>query len=93
MNTWLLLLGGLLAWAVHFFGVYAIAEILGATRPARIATLVLTSLCLAASGWIAWQGMRLTAEDDFARWLRSVAVLGAILSAIAVIWQALPAIF
>ena len=58
MRTWLLLLGGLIVWAVHFFGLYAAGEIGGETTAARLAVLALTLLCLAANGAIAWLVMR-----------------------------------
>lgn len=91
MGQWLLLLGGLIAWAVHFFGLYAIAEAVGQQPAGRAAVLVLTVVCLAGNGAVAVMA-RGGRADDFDRWLRSTATLGALLSGIAVIWQALPAL-
>lgn len=88
MRSWLILLGGLIVWTVHFFGLYAIAEI--APRPWLVA--VLTLACLAADVWLL-RYVRPTADNDpFLIWRRSVAVGGVLLSLLAVSWQALPAL-
>ncbi|HUD29159.1 MAG TPA: hypothetical protein VMQ93_09830 [Novosphingobium sp.] len=86
MRTWAILLGGLLVWTVHFFGLYAVAEI----APSRIATVLLTLACLAADGWLLALALRLGRADAFAAWRRSVALGGVALSLVAVCWQALP---
>lgn len=92
MHGWFLLLGGLVVWTVHFFSLYAIAETMGATGVGRMAVLTLTGLCLIANALIATMALRVVVAGDFTRWLRSVALLGAVLSGIAVAWQALPAL-
>ena len=88
MRTWLILLGGMLVWALHFFGLYAIAEI----APHRAAVAALTLVCLGADVWFLRIISRLRRDDPFAAWRRSVAGAGAGLSLLAVAWQALPAL-
>ena len=95
MPTWLLSLGGLLVWAAHFFGLYLIASIWLTTSTARVVALVFTVACLAADGWIFWriaQARRAKGLDPLERWLLVLAVLGAALSALSVLWQGLPAL-
>lgn len=88
MKSWLILLGGLLVWTVHFFGLYAIAEI----APRAWLVLALTVLCLGTDIWLQLFIRRLPRDDDFAAWRRSVALIGTGLSLLAVCWQALPAL-
>lgn len=88
MKSWLILLGGLLVWAIHFFGVYAIGEI--APHPWLVAGLTLA--CLAADLWLLHQIRKTSDREQFSTWRRSVANGGALLSILAICWQALPAI-
>jgi hypothetical protein len=88
MTSWLLLLGGLLVWTVHFFGLYAVAEF----GPSITAILVLTAICLVADLGVLAGAQRLRRHDGFSSWRRSVALGGAALSLVAVVWQALPAL-
>jgi len=87
MKSWLILLGGLLVWTVHFFGVYALAEI--APRPALV--IALTLLCIAADLWLLFRVRLMPAAEPFSAWRRSVAIGGVALSLVAVGWQSLPA--
>ena len=89
MRSWLILLGGLIVWAVHFFAAYALGEILGETLVARVALGVLTLACFAADIVL----IVATGEGDgseFDRWRRALARTGALISAVAVLWQGLP---
>ncbi len=88
MKSWLILLGGLLVWTAHFFGLYAIAEI----APHAGLVMGLTALCLAADLVLLRVVIRLRRDDPFAAWRRSVAIAGVYLSLLAVCWQALPAL-
>lgn len=88
MKTWLILLSGLLVWTIHFFGLYAIAEI----APQPWLVVALTAACLGADAWLLLFIRRLPPDDDFAVWRRSVAMAGVGLSLLAVCWQALPAL-
>jgi len=95
MPIWLLSLGGLLVWTAHFFGLYLIASIWLTTVTAGVVAGAFTMACLAADAWILWhtapvrQGSDVDVVD---RWLLALAFLGAALSAIAVLWQGLPAL-
>ena len=88
MRSWLILLGGLLIWTVHFFGLYAIAEIM----PHAGLVLLLSVICIAANLWLLHRTRQMPAGEPFAAWRRSVATGGALLSLVAVCWQALPAL-
>lgn len=92
MRTWLLLLGGLIVWAAHFFALYAAGEIGGQNMATRTAALLLTVACLAADAAIARAAAARTARDPFSRWVRFTALAGAALSAVAVIWQGMAAL-
>ncbi|MGB3930596.1 MAG: hypothetical protein WBL20_16760 [Sphingobium sp.] len=87
MKSWLLLLGGMLVWTVHFFGVYAIAEI----APRAWPVVALTVLAVATDLWLLRHIRREPDSAGFSGWRRSVALGGAALSLVAVTWQGLPA--
>ncbi len=95
MRAWAWMLGGLIAWTVHFFGVYTIASAADVYATAddvrwRMAGLAFSGLCLAAVlalAVAAWRRMR--REGDGAMTDR-LAGAGAVISAIAIVWQALP---
>lgn len=88
MKSWFILLGGLAVWTVHFFGLYAIGEI----DPRITWVIALTLVCLAANIWLLLYAAQTHADEHFARWRRSVAMGGAGLSLIAVVWQSLAVI-
>lgn len=92
MRPWIILLGGLIVWAIHFFVLFGIASILLTTLTARILTLLATVLCLGMIGVLAAHLQRCRLADETTGWGREVARTGVGLSAIAVIWQALPAL-
>lgn len=89
------MLGGLLLWAVHFFGLYIIASIFLTSTVSRVLALALTLPLLIADVLLirralsAWKG---PAGDGFAHWLDGLALAGAGLALVAICWQALPAI-
>ena len=94
MRDWLFLLGGLIVWTIHFFGIYALASILLDTMLTRGLVLLLTLLCLAADSAIlirAWPRSR-EGDEEPEPWNMRLAALGAALSAVAVLWQGLPAL-
>ena len=96
MSRWTLLLGGLVVWAAHFFLVYAFALIFPGTQLAVILTWVATVPALAADAALLWMaaGRTVTAGgDDLDRWVLNVGGIAAGLSALAVLWQSLPALF
>lgn len=82
MRTWLLLLGPLLLWALHFMGLYLAAEFAPAALP--IFGAFLTVLCLAAIVLVT----QLPAAKLPA--IRPFVVFGGVIALIAVAWQSLP---
>jgi len=95
MRTWAFLLGGLLVWTVHFFGLYIAASIFLDTDATRVLTLVLTALCLAADAWLLWRALpklRTGNPDEMQHWVALIATLAIALSLLAVLWQGLPAL-
>ena len=99
MRRWLFMLAGLIVWAVHFMGVYAIASVADVVAeadatPALWAVGGLTLACAAADGLILAAAARRPAkcEDDLTPFVRSIAGLGGGLSLAAVLWQGLPAL-
>lgn len=99
MRRWLLMLAGLLVWTVHFLGVYGIASVAEVVDradapPARWTVGAFTLACIAADAAIGAAALRsLRRETDgLNRFIAKAAALAAGLSAIAVIWQGLPAL-
>ena len=95
MRKWLLLLGGLLIWAAHFFLVYAFSIIFPGSPLANTLTLIATVPALAADAgllWIAAAGTLARRGDAFDGWVLRVAAVGAGLSFVAILWMTLPAV-
>ena len=95
MRAWLLLLGGMLVWTVHFFALYALGSIFETTAAARIGTIAATAACLAADAWILAMCLRTARRNDADTVIGWPARLGApvaLLSLVAVAWQGLPAL-
>ncbi|MFB9047129.1 hypothetical protein ACFFV8_00155 [Sphingobium indicum] len=92
MRGWTFLLGGLILWAVHFFTLYAIASIFLTTPLARGLTMLVTLACLAGGGLLFARMRQSDTPTAMDAWMRSVALCGIGLAAIAIIWQALPAL-
>ena len=92
MQSWAIMLGGLLVWAAHFFLLYGIGEFAGASSGSRGAVLLLSAFALVADGFLARRLFTLPRADAFAHWRAGVALGGIALSALAVLWQALPAL-
>lgn len=89
---WSFLLAGLIVWAVHFFALYAIASIFLTTMTARLLALGLTLLCLGAVALLVHDALRFRPTDRVDTWMRSVALCGLVIAAVATLWQALPAL-
>ncbi|HET9336565.1 MAG TPA: hypothetical protein VFO12_09190 [Sphingomicrobium sp.] len=94
MRRWLLMLGGLLVWAAHFFAVYAAASIFPGDPAAESLALVATLAAIGANGILLWWtlGRKRTAADGFDEWTWRVGAIGAGLSLLAVLWQGMPLI-
>lgn len=93
MRSWLILLAGLILWAIHFFLLYGTGEFGGDGGVARVAVVALTLLCLIAGGAAIRALVRAPRPDSYARWRNKSALLGLALGMIAIFWQALPAVF
>jgi hypothetical protein len=94
MRAWLLLLGGMLVWTVHFFALYALGSIFETTFTARTGTVALTLACLAADGWLLVLCLRTARHydaDTVIGWPARLGAPVAVLSLVAVAWQGLPA--
>lgn len=98
MQRWWYMLGGLLVWAVHFVGVYAIASIGDVISRAddptwRMVGLGFSVLCIAVASGLLVQSLRRpdkgTDTIDFGN---TLARLGALLAIISMIWQSLPTV-
>lgn len=92
MRAWSYMLGGMIVWTVHFFAIYIVASVFPGTTIARVLTLVITLLCLAADGWLIVRLRVPAGGDEFREWMRRIALVGAGISAVAVLWQGLPAL-
>lgn len=91
MRSWGFLLGGLIVWTVHFLTLYGIASIFLTTPLARVLTLVISLACLAANAFLFRWVVR-AGGTDLDRWARTIALYAIGVSALAIFWQALPAV-
>jgi len=92
VRGWTFLLAGLIIWAVHFFALYAIASIFLTTPLARGLTILVTLMCLSLGGLLFARTLRTDMPASMDAWMRAIALCGLGLSAIAILWQALPAL-
>lgn len=92
MRAWAWLLGGLLVWAAHFFGLYIAASVFLDSAATRWLGAGLTVACLLADAWLLRRTIApLRSErDEATRWRLLIAAWGAGLSFLAVVWQGLP---
>ncbi len=98
MARWAWMLGGLIVWAVHFLGIYIIASIGDVVERAdalgwRMAGLAFSGLCVAVVAVLLfWSLRRLRRGGDEPNWRfrEQLAALGAFVSLVAIVWQALP---
>lgn len=95
MRSWLLLLGGLLIWAAHFFALYGVASLF----PGRdLAHHLAIGLTVVAAGACAWLLLRMlgrsgaTDRDELAGWVYRLAAAEAALALVAVLYQGAPAL-
>ncbi len=98
MQRWFYMLGGLLVWAVHFVGVYAIASIGDVVARAddpiwRMIGLGFSGFCLLAVVVLLVQALRRkddgTGSVDLANLLARV---GGGLALVSIVWQSLPTV-
>lgn len=93
MAAWRTMLAGLLIWAGHFFALYILGSVFGTSAPARIGTGVATLVALAAAIALLRTVRRPNQNDALFRWMASVRTLGVGLAIVAIVWQAMPALF
>ena len=95
MRTWLLLLGGMIVWTVHFFVLYGLGSVFESTMPARVGTALITIACLGADVWLLRLCVLTARRNDVETVVGWPARLGAplaLLSLVSVAWQGLPAL-
>lgn len=93
------MLGGLIVWTIHFFGVYGLASLGDVVSAAdapfwRGLVMGFSGLCLIVALALtadAASRLRKAGGKPTARFAPEVATLGAGLAAVAILWQALPA--
>lgn len=100
MRRWAFTLLGLIIWAAHFLGVYAIASLADVVShaddpPWRLGVLAFSLVCgLAAlgAGGAAVRQLRRTDRAEPGRFMDELAAVGAGIAFLAIVWQALPAL-
>jgi len=92
MRTWLVMLGGLLVWIAHFFALYGTAEFAGANAAARAAVAGFTALALGLVGALAYRSCRASRLGGMGSWTSHLGRGALLLAALAISWQALPAL-
>ena len=95
MRAWLLLLGGMVVWTVHFFTLYGLGSVFESTMPARVGTALITFACLGADAWLLRLCVRTARSHGVETVVGWPARLGAplvLLSLVSVAWQGLPAL-
>ncbi len=97
MRRWLLFLGGPLIWAAHFGFIYAVSSIsvqaIGETGSLARVLIVASGLAgFAAALLVLAAALRMHVDEPLDRFWRVVSGAGAVLGAIAVAWQSLPAL-
>lgn len=98
MQRWFYMLGGLLVWAVHFVGVYAIASIGDIVARAddpvwRMIGLVFSGMCVTAGVALLIQALRRgRGGNDVSALANVLAATGAGIGVVAMAFQSLPTV-
>ena len=95
MRAWIFILGGLIVWTVHFFGLYVLASVFPDMAIARVLAGFLTLACLGLDGFLLWRAARILQSGDVEEvrhWKALIATLAAAISSVAVVWQGFPAL-
>ena len=99
MLRWAWMLGGLIVWTVHFMGVYAIASLGDVVTRAddplwRMIGLAFSIGCLLTAVGLALLAARRVRRSggEAAGFGDQLALLGAGVAAVAIVWQALPTV-
>lgn len=97
MRRWAWMLGGLIVWTIHFVGVYALASAADTYSRAddfgwRMGGLVFSLACLLAALVLTGLAARAVhrSQDPAETFRHQLALLGGGVSAVAIVWQALP---
>ncbi|RZJ96757.1 MAG: hypothetical protein EON88_05975 [Brevundimonas sp.] len=89
--AWVKLLGGLIVWAIHFGGLYAIASWMDLSEasdaPGRWIAVGFSLACMVGAVGAAVVARR---DPQLSSWSRSVALSGALIAGLAVMFQAVP---
>ena len=97
MRRWFFLLGGPLIWAGHFIFIYIVAsasvQISGEATPLARNLIAGSGLFAAfAAALLVIASLRGGGKDALDAFWRTVSAFGALVSAIAILWQSLPAL-
>jgi len=97
VRFWLVALGGLMIWAVHFLGLYLLASFADvAWRDAaggKVIGLVFSLACLAAIAAVAWRAasqLRQDEPEDTRAFGLHMAVAGGVIAGVGVVFQTAP---
>lgn len=90
MKSWLIIMGGLILWAVHFFLLYLLAEFGGSGTGVRLAASLCTLVLLGAAAWMFVAVSRETPGDPFAWWRRRAAMLALAFGGLGIVFQYMP---
>jgi len=94
VGRWLWMTGGLVVWATHFSGLYALSSLADVVSRAddaawRLAGLAFSGVCALACVALLLTALRRRRTDPGA-FPTDIAALSAAMGVIAVVWQALP---
>lgn len=95
MRDWTMMLGGLIVWAIHFFALYGFASVFPGSDLARGLTLAATVPALGSDVVLLWLAARhrlKATSGSYEGWVADITAVGSLLSFIAILWQALPAL-
>lgn len=93
MRGWPTLIGGLCVWAAHFVALYAIASIWpGDAQVARWLVIGATVNALILIGALFLRASPTRGDDALDRWIADGGRIALAIAAVAVVWQALPAL-
>jgi len=90
MKSWLIMMGGLILWAVHVFLLYLLAEFGGSGSGIRLAASFFTLGILGGVIWMFIAVSRGAPGDAFAGWRRRAAMLALAFGGVGIVFQYLP---
>ncbi|NYF32570.1 hypothetical protein [Sphingopyxis sp. JAI108] len=92
MKSWLIMMGGLILWAVHFFLLYLLAEFGGGASGVRVAASLGTLAILGAMAWLGVTVVRVVPQNAFGRWRRRAGLLALAFGGFGIVLQYLPVV-